>query len=24
VTDRGVEIFTLSPNGLHRPPYVTR
>jgi methionyl aminopeptidase len=24
VTDRGVEIFTLSPNKLDRPPYVAR
>ena len=21
VTDDGVEIFTLSPSGLHKPPY---
>jgi methionyl aminopeptidase len=21
VTDNGVEIFTLSPKGLHKPPY---
>jgi methionyl aminopeptidase len=23
VTDKGVEIFTLSPSGLHKPPYAT-
>jgi len=22
VTDNGVEIFTLSPNGMHKPPYI--
>jgi len=22
VTDTGVEIFTLSPRGLHQPPYI--
>jgi methionyl aminopeptidase len=23
VTEMGVEIFTLSPAGLHKPPYTT-